>query len=180
VPDTCTIEAIDLRKRYHGIEAVRGLDLRVPPGSICGFLGRNGAGKTTTIKLLLGMAHPTSGEARVVGLDAANPRDSLAIRRRTGFVAEEKDLYGYMDVADIVRFTAAFYPGWRHDLERKYLRSFDLPVDRQVKALSKGMRAKLALLLALCRGAELLILDEPRSCSPSSCRATGAALESCV
>jgi ABC-2 type transport system ATP-binding protein len=65
VADGFVIETADLRKSYDGVEALRGLNLRVPAGSICGFLGRNGAGKTTTIKVLMGMAHPTSGEARV-------------------------------------------------------------------------------------------------------------------
>jgi ABC-2 type transport system ATP-binding protein len=157
------IETANLRKTYDGIDALRGLDLRVPAGSICGFLGRNGAGKTTTIKLLLGMARATSGEARVFGLDSGARAAGIAIRQRTGFVGEEKDLYGYMTVAEIVRFTAAFYPHWRRDLEERYLRLFALPLDRRVKALSRGMRTKLALLLALCRGAELLVLDEPTS-----------------
>ena len=161
--DRWIIETIDLRKSYDGIEAVRGLNLQVPPGSICGFLGRNGAGKTTAIKVLLGMAHPTSGQARVFGLDASNAGASLEIRRRTGFVAEEKALYGSMDVAGLIRFTAAFYPTWRRDLEQRYRQTFDLPLDRKVKDLSKGMRTKTALLLALCRGAELLVLDEPTS-----------------
>ena len=150
-----------LYKSYDGVEAVRGLDLQVPAGSICGFLGRNGAGKTTTIKILLGMARPTRGEARVFGLPAHSPQASAAIRLRTGFVGEEKDLYPYMTVAEMVRFTASFYPLWRRDLEQLYLRRFELPAERKVKALSRGMRTKLALLLALCRGAELLILDEP-------------------
>jgi len=163
VADAFVIEAADLRKNYDDVEAVRGLNLQVPAGSIFGFLGRNGAGKTTTIKVLLGMARPTSGNARVFGLpvDAAGP--SVEIRRRTGFVSDEKDLYDYMTVDEIVRFTAAFFPRWRPEVEQRYLRAFELPPHRKVKALSRGMRTKLALLLALCRGAELLILDEPTS-----------------
>ena len=159
--DTFIIETADLRKHYDGVEAVRGLSLQVPAGSIYGFLGRNGAGKTTTIKLLLGMARPTSGRARVFGLAADEDRASVDIRRRTGFVSDDKELYDYMTVAEMVRFTAAFFPRWRADLEQRYLRAFELPIDRKIKALSRGMRTKLALLLALCRGAELLILDEP-------------------
>src|SRR6185436_13958627 len=87
----------------------------------------------------------------------------VAIRSRTGFVSDEKDLYHYMTVGDMIRFTAPFFPKWRADLEERYLRKFELPPDRRVKALSRGTRTKLALLLALCRGAELLILDEPTS-----------------
>jgi ABC-2 type transport system ATP-binding protein len=163
VADAWTIETSDLRKTYGEVEAVRGLSLQVPKGSICGFLGRNGAGKTSTIKMLLGMALPTSGRATVFGLPAGGVVSSVEIRRRTGFVSEDKDLFDYMTVAEIIRFTAAFYPRWRADLEQRYLRSFGLPPDRKVKALSRGTRTKLALLLALCRGAELLILDEPTS-----------------
>jgi ABC-type multidrug transport system ATPase subunit len=157
------IDAAGLRKKYDGVEALRGMDLQVPAGSICGFLGRNGAGKTTTIKVLLGMTRPSGGRALVFGLDAAASGPSVDIRRRTGFVSEEKDLYDSMTVEDMIRFTAAFFPRWRADLEQRYLGTFELPLDRTVKALSRGMRTKLALLLALCRGAELLILDEPTS-----------------
>jgi len=163
VSDGFAIEADGLRKTYDEVEAVRGLNLQVPAGSIYGFLGRNGAGKTTTIKVLLGMARPTSGRVRVFGLAADVQESSVEIRRRTGFVSEEKDLYDAMRVEAMIRFTAGFYPKWRRDLEERYLRKFELPLDRKVKALSRGTRTKLALLLALCRGAELLILDEPTS-----------------
>jgi len=163
VTDSWAIETSELRKSYDATEAVRGLTFQVPRGSICGFLGRNGAGKTTTIKMLLGMAHPSGGEARVLGLAASDARSSVEIRRRTGFVSEDKDLYDSMSVSQMVRFTASFFPRWRGDLEQHYLRAFELPPDRAVKALSRGMRTKLALMLGLCRGAELLILDEPTS-----------------
>jgi ABC-2 type transport system ATP-binding protein len=157
------IETVELCKTYDGVEALRGLSLEVPRGSIYGFLGRNGAGKTTTIKVLLGMARATGGDARVFGAAAGDEAASVEIRRRTGFVSDDKELYGYLTVGDMVRFTASFFPRWRKDLEARYLRAFELPVDRKVKALSNGMRTKLALLLALSRGAELLILDEPTS-----------------
>jgi ABC-2 type transport system ATP-binding protein len=163
VSDPFVIETSDLRKQYGGVEALRGLTLQVPAGSIYGFLGRNGAGKTTTIKVLLGMARPTSGAALIFGLPAGAPDTSVDARRRIGFVSDEKDLYDYMTVDEMIRFTAAFFPRWRTDLEQRYLRAFDLPLDRKVKALSRGTRTKLALLLALCRSAELLILDEPTS-----------------
>ncbi len=159
--DANVIDTSDLRKRYDGIEALHGLNLHVPAGSICGFLGRNGAGKTTTIKILLGMTHASAGEARVFGLPAGTDETSVAIRSRTAFVSEEKDLYDYMTVGEMIRFTAAFYPRWRADLEQRYLRTFELPLERSIKALSRGTRTKLSLLLALCRAAELLILDEP-------------------
>jgi len=161
VAEAPAIQTTDLRKTYDGVEALRGLTLAVPAGSICGFLGRTGSGKTTTIKLLLGMARPSSGRATVFGLAADSPADSVEIRRRTGFVGDDKGLYDGMTVAAMIRFTASFYPQWSQELEAKYLRRFELAPARPVKALSRGMRTKLALLLALCRGADLLVLDEP-------------------
>jgi ABC-2 type transport system ATP-binding protein len=163
VADPLVIETTDLRKVFGPVQALRGLTMAVPAGSICGFLGRNGAGKTTTIKVLLGMAQPTSGRVRVFDVAADVPENSLAIRRRTGFVSEDKELYDYMTVGEIVRFTASFYPRWDRDLENRYVKGFELPADRRIKSLSLGMRTKLALLLALCRGADLLMLDEPTS-----------------
>ena len=159
--DGFVIETTDLRKRYDGVEALRGLTLAVPAGSICGFLGRTGAGKTTTIKILLGMASPTGGRATVFGLPADSPPASVDIRRRTGFVGDDKGLYDAMTVGRMVRHTASFYPKWNREMEARYLRTFELPAERSIKDLSRGMRTKLALLLAICRGADLLVLDEP-------------------
>ena len=161
--DRLVIETTGLRKHYDEVEALRGLDLRVPAGTICGFLGKNGAGKTTAIKVLLGMARPTSGEVKVFGLSPVVTREGTEIRRRSAFVSDEKDLYDYLTVGEMIAFTRPFFPKWRADLEQKYLRKFELPLGRGVKELSRGMRTKLALLLALCRGAELLLLDEPTS-----------------
>jgi ABC-2 type transport system ATP-binding protein len=155
------IEVNGLRKSFKGKAALDGLDLRVPAGSIFGFLGRNGAGKTTTIKVLMGMLRSDVGTARVFGLDAGDPASSVAIRSRIGFVTEGKDLYPYMTVEQIIRFTRPFFPKWRDDLERRYLRMFDLPPNKKVSDLSKGMQSKLMLLLGICHSAELLILDEP-------------------
>jgi len=163
VADPLIIETAELRKSYGEVEALRGLSLQVKAGSIYGFLGPNGAGKTTAIKILIGMVRPTQGQARIFGLAADAPQTSVEIRRRIGFASEDKDLYDYLTVEGMIRFTAAFFPRWRRDLEQRYLRAFELPLERKVKALSRGMRTKLALLLALCRGAELLILDEPTS-----------------
>ena len=157
------VETTDLRKRYGNLEALRGLTLQVEAGSICGFLGRNGAGKTTTLKILLGMLRPTSGEARVFGRRADDSTASVEIRRDVAFVGEDKPLFDYMTVGEMVRFTAAFYPHWRQDLERHYLGMFALSPAVKVKTLSRGMRTGLAVLLALCRDARLLILDEPTS-----------------
>jgi ABC-2 type transport system ATP-binding protein len=155
------IETDHLTKSFKGQPALQGLDLRVPEGSIFGFLGRNGAGKTTTIKSLMGLLRPDGGAARVFGIPVADADRSIEIRRRIGFVTEDKELYPYMTVAQIICFTRPFFPKWRKDLEQRYLKMFELPPGRGITDLSKGMRSKLMLLLAIARGAELLILDEP-------------------
>jgi ABC-2 type transport system ATP-binding protein len=163
VADPFVIECAGLSKHYGPVPALADLDLQVPKGSIYGFLGRNGAGKTTTIKILLGMVHPTGGRVRVFDVPAADPDASVTIRRRAGFVSEDKDLYDHMTVAEIIAFTAGCYPRWRTDLQERYTRAFELPLSTRVKALSRGTRTKLALLLAFCRRADLLVLDEPTS-----------------
>ena len=155
------IETEQLRKSFGEKSALQGLDLRVPAGSIFGFLGKNGAGKTTTIKTLMGLLRADSGSARVFGTTVVGPDAGVEVRRRIGFVTEDKELYPYMTVEQLIRFTRRFFPRWRDDLERRYLEMFDLPLKGKVPALSKGMRSKLMLLLALSRGADLLILDEP-------------------
>jgi ABC-2 type transport system ATP-binding protein len=155
------IEAQDLRKTFGKQSAVDGLDLRVPTGSIYGFLGKNGAGKTTTIELLLNIVRPSGGQATVLGIPITDVARSTQIRHRIGFVSEDKGLYPYMTVEQIIRFTRPFFPKWRADLERHYLTLFNLPLKKKVGTLSKGMGSKLMLLLAVARGADLLILDEP-------------------
>jgi ABC-2 type transport system ATP-binding protein len=155
------ISAEGLRKRLGSVHAVAGLDFTVPTGSICGFLGRNGAGKTTTIKMLMGMTHPDGGEGRIFGEPIDDEIASARIRSRTGFVAEVKEFYPFLTVRQMIDFTRAFYPRWRSDWEERCLRDYELPTERKTGELSKGMRSKLALLLAFSRGAELLVLDEP-------------------
>jgi ABC-2 type transport system ATP-binding protein len=155
------IETNQLTKSFNGTSALRGLNLRVPKGSIFGFLGRNGAGKTTTIKTLMGLLRSDSGTAQVFGIQVTDADRSIEVRRRIGFVTEDKELYPYMTVEQIIRFTRPLFPKWRDDLEKRYLQMFELPPKRKIPDLSKGMRSKLMLLLAISRGAELLILDEP-------------------
>lgn len=155
------IETSGLRKSFRGQTALNGLDLRVPAGSIFGFLGRNGAGKTTTIKLLMGMLRADGGSINIFGTPIINEAAATKVRESIGFVAEDKELYPYMTVEQIIRFTRPFFPGWRSDLEQRYLEAFELPPGRKIPDLSKGMRSKLMLLLAIARGAKLLILDEP-------------------
>lgn len=155
------IETIELKKKYGDHEAVRGLNLSVEAGSVCAFLGQNGAGKSSTIKMLLGMTHPTSGNGRIFGHRIDHEHESLLIRQKAAFVAEDKRLYDYMTVREIIDFTKSFFPTWSQALEIELLERFELPPKRRIGQLSKGMRTKLALLLGFARGCELLILDEP-------------------
>jgi ABC-2 type transport system ATP-binding protein len=158
---TAVISTTGLTKYYGDFCAVDHLHLSVPQGSICGFLGQNGAGKSTTIKMLLGMVRPSSGEGSIVGYNIKNEADSVAIRKRVAYVAEDKRLYDYMTVGQIIRFTRPFFERWQTGLERHLLKEFRLPLDRKIKELSKGMRTQLALILGICRNADILILDEP-------------------
>lgn len=158
---TTVIETYDLTKRYGDVEAVRALNLRVAADTITGFLGRNGAGKSSTIKMLLGMLRPTGGSGTVLGRRIDDPRENREMRKHVAYVGEDKQMYAYMTVGQLIRFTRSFFADWHRDAEQRLLHEYQLPLQRKVKALSKGMRTKLALLLALARRPELLILDEP-------------------
>jgi ABC-2 type transport system ATP-binding protein len=156
-----------MTKRYRGQIAVDRLTLDVPAGSVFGLLGENGAGKTTTILSLLGLIVPEQGRVETLGIDPA--RRSLEVRRRVGYVPEQVCLYDWMTVAEIGWFAAGFHPepgSGSKPYEERYralAAGFDLPMSRKVRHLSKGMRAKVALALALASAPELLILDEPTS-----------------
>ena len=148
-----------LVKLFGKTRAVDGLDLKVPRGSVYGFLGRNGAGKTTTVKTLLGLLRPSAGSAEVLGYDIR--RDLLAILERTGFVPENKMLFGSLTPAQIVHFNQGYFPKWSNQLVARYADLFEIPMQTPFSKLSLGNKTKVCHLLALCQGADLLILDEP-------------------
>jgi ABC-2 type transport system ATP-binding protein len=148
-----------LAKFFGKTHAVDGLDLRVPRGSVYGFLGRNGAGKTTTVKTLLGLLRPTAGSAHVLGYDIR--RDLIAILERTGFVPENKTLFDSLTPAQLVRFNRGYFPNWSDKLAARYAELFEIPMHVRFGKLSLGNKTKVCHLLALCQGAELLVLDEP-------------------
>jgi ABC-2 type transport system ATP-binding protein len=135
-----------------------GLSFSVPRGAISGFLGPNGSGKTTTLRILTGLARADRGEAEVLGVRVGTTHE---IFRRVAFVPEVKDLYPFARAGEMIRLTRGFYPAWDQDLERRLVDDFEIPLRMSCKKLSKGVRAKLALLVAVCRRAELLVLDEP-------------------
>jgi ABC-2 type transport system ATP-binding protein len=155
------IETRNLTRRYGRVEVVSALNLRVTRQHITGFLGRNGAGKSTTIRMLLGMTSPSEGGGTVLGCPIDDPKSSREIRRHVAYVGEDKQLYDYMTVEQLIRFTESFYPDWQPEIAQRLQKQYELPSRRKVRALSKGMRTKLALLLALARRPALLILDEP-------------------
>ena len=155
------VRLTNLTKRFGRTKALDDVSLDVPPGVVFALLGENGAGKTTAIRIMLGLADANSGTAEVLGLKSA--KRGLDIRRRVGYVPEQPTLYDWMTVGEIGWFTAGFYGDGFLTEYRRLTDRFGLPADRKLKALSKGMRAKVALSLAMANGPELLVLDEPTS-----------------
>ncbi len=153
------IETRNLTKRYGRKEAVSGLNLQVPRGSVFAFLGRNGAGKTTTVRMLLNLLDRTSGEVSVLGMDPA--RHDTEIKRRIGYVAENQRMYDWMTVSQIGWFCSGFYPTWDQEYAASLMKEMGLNPNDKLRNLSRGTQAKVALLLAMAHRPELLVLDEP-------------------
>jgi ABC-2 type transport system ATP-binding protein len=155
------IETVGLSCRFRRLEAVCGLHLAVPAGSVFALLGPNGAGKTTTIKLLLNLLTPSAGSATVLGTDSRclGPAQFA----RIGYVAENITLPEWMTVGAFNAYCRAFHSLWDRDLENTLMQKFALPADRKLKHLSRGMRMKALLLSTLAHRPTLLILDEPFS-----------------
>lgn len=153
------IETNGLGRRFGTKWAVRDLDLKVPRGSVFGLLGPNGAGKSTTIQMLMGLLPPNQGSARVEGHDPVT--DEVAVRRRVGYVAERHGFYEWMTVDETIDLVAAYHVKWDPATRADLQAGFGLDGSARVGDLSRGMRARLALLLALSFNPDLLVLDEP-------------------
>ena len=153
------IETQGLKLRFGKTDAVTDLSITVPEGSIYAFLGPNGAGKTTTIKTLMNIIRPTVGRAKVLGVDSTSlgPREFTQI----GYVSENQQLPEWMTVGQFIDYCRPMYPNWDAAFCEKLLRQFDLPLDRKLKSLSRGMKVKAALLTSLAYRPRLLVLDEP-------------------
>ena len=154
------LEVRDLCKDYKDF-SLQSVSFTLPAGGVMGFVGQNGAGKTTTIRCILNMAVRSGGEIKVFGLD--NIRDELAVKEDVAVVFDEiffVDTWRLKDVEAIIR---GFYSNWDSGLYNDYLKKFELPSEKRVKELSRGMKMKLMLAVALSHGAKLLILDEPTS-----------------
>jgi len=159
------IDTRRLGKSYNGVQALKSLDLKVPKNSIFGFLGPNGAGKTTAIKLLLGLARPTAGGGSVFGRDIV--KDSVEIRKRVGYLAQDPRFYEHMTARETLRFKAHFYyRGPTAEIEKRITETLDLvglsdKADRPIKGFSGGERQRLGIAQAQINYPDLLVLDEP-------------------
>ena len=159
------IRAVGLTKTFGHVNALREVDLTVPKNSIVGFLGPNGAGKTTAIKLLLGLSRPTGGTATLFGMDSE--RESLAIRARVGYLAQDPRFYTHLTARETLKFTARFfYRGPAAAIEDRIDETLELvgladKADRPTKGFSGGERQRLGIAQAQVNYPDLLILDEP-------------------
>jgi ABC-2 type transport system ATP-binding protein len=155
------IETEKLTKSYGAHRGIGDVDLTVEQGEVFGFLGPNGAGKTTTIRLLLDLIRPTSGRARVFGLDTT--RDAVAIHRRVGYLPGEFALYDRLTGGQTIEYFANLRGGVDRAYQRSLVERFDLDPSRRFREYSKGNKQKVGLVAALQHRPELLVLDEPTS-----------------
>jgi ABC-2 type transport system ATP-binding protein len=164
-PNELVIDTKDLSKSYNGTAVLDSLNLQVPKNSIFGFLGPNGAGKTTTIKLLLGLTRPTAGGGAIFGQDIV--QDSVGIRQRIGYLAQDPRFYEHMTARETLRFKARFYySGPAGEIETRIAQTLELvgladKADRSIKGFSGGERQRLGIAQAQINYPDLLILDEP-------------------
>ena len=161
---SCAIEARGVTKTYGSADAVRNLNLQVPPGTLFGFLGPNGSGKSTTVKLLTGLLEPTAGEVRIAGQTVSV--ENVALRRTIGILPEDDALFHSLTIWEHLELSGPLY-GLSHDETRaravELLRHLDLE-DKSgtyVDQASFGMRKKCALAMALLHNPRVLFLDEP-------------------
>jgi ABC-2 type transport system ATP-binding protein len=155
------IETENLCRSFGRRRVIQDLNLRVSQGTVYGLLGVNGSGKTTTIKMLMGHLRPTSGSVTILGRSYKN--DLVEIRKRVGYVSENRYLYDWMTVNETLEFAAAFHETWDQVKAKDLVERLELDPEMKVKHLSRGNRARLCLIVALAFNPDLLILDEPTS-----------------
>ena len=154
------LEVHHLNKSYKNF-ALQDVSFSLPEGCITGFIGANGAGKTTTLHTLLGLTGADSGEIRFLGMDMQEQAEE--IKNRIGVVLDSNCFYEGLTLNQMKNIIAPAYSRWCEEDYQRYLRTFSLNPKQTIKTLSKGMRVKYALTLALSHKAELLIMDEPTS-----------------
>ncbi len=150
----------NLRKEFKGF-SLQDISFSLPRGYIMGFIGPNGAGKTTTLKLIMNMLQKDGGEITVFGLD--HVKSEREVKQRIGFVHDQSVFYERLSIRQMTGLLRPFYERWDEGKYQQYIRQFGLDPDKKIKDLSKGMKTKYSLALALSHGAELLIMDEPTS-----------------
>jgi len=153
------IRTENLRKKFRGVEALKGVSLDVPTGAIYALVGPNGAGKTTAIKILMNIFGATSGHAEVLGMESTSIGGPAFTQ--IGYVSENQEFPEWMSVDAFLAYLRPFYPSWDRDLETELVRQLQLPRDRKLGRLSRGMRMKAALASALAYRPKLIVLDEP-------------------
>jgi ABC-2 type transport system ATP-binding protein len=163
-PMSAAISVRNLRKMYGAKAAVDGLDLEVPRGCFFGFLGPNGAGKTTTIRMLMGLAPPTSGSIELLGLSM--PEHALEVKGKIGLVPDESLLFDHLTGAEFTDFVGRMYGldrGVARERSRELLGLFELDSEprKLIGDYSKGMRKRIAMAAALIHRPDLFLLDEP-------------------
>ena len=158
---TAVIQTEKLTKAYGEHRGIIDVDLEVKQGEVFGFLGPNGAGKTTTIRTLLDLIRPTSGRARVFGIEST--ADPVSIHRRIGYIPGEFTLYDRLTGGQTIQYFANLRGGVDPTYQRSLIERFDIDPKRKYKELSKGNKQKVGLVIALQHQPELLILDEPTS-----------------
>jgi len=150
-----------LQKRFGRKQVLKGLDLTLEKGEVCGLLGRNGEGKTTLIRILMGVIPSDGGRVVYQGRPASYAE--AAYKRTIGYIAEDNIFYERMKVGELMRFNASFYPSWSRQKADDYLNRFSLGKNERIRNLSRGMKLKLGLAVALAAAPELLLLDDPTS-----------------
>lgn len=154
------VDITDLSKFYGKARGIEHINLEINEGEIFGFIGPNGAGKSTTIRILMNMIFPTSGSARIMGLDVI--RDTRKIKTQVGYIPSDANAYSAMDVSEFLTYCIAFYEvnnGEHRITELAGL--FDLDLNRKIADLSLGNRKKVSIVQSLLHSPKLLILDEP-------------------
>ncbi|MFA9376958.1 MAG: ABC transporter ATP-binding protein [Lachnotalea sp.] len=156
------LEINGLEKSYvKGNKILKGVDIKIEEGLVTGFIGINGAGKTTTIKLILGLITPQAGEIKLFGKPLIG--NEKEIKNRIGIVFDNGYLYEDLKLSDMKQIFAGAYTKWDEASYKQYISKFKLNEKQKVKELSKGMKMKFSLALALSHHADLLIMDEPTS-----------------
>jgi ABC-2 type transport system ATP-binding protein len=150
----------NLSKSYKGF-TLNNISFNVPKGYIMGLIGPNGAGKSTTIKLIMNLVKRNSGSINIFGLD--NIKYEREIKQRLGFVYDENYFYDDLNLIEMKNIIKRFYKNWDDEVFNKYMTDFKLPLKKKIKQLSKGMKMKYSLGIALSHNAEFIIMDEPTS-----------------